>query len=117
MFPLPLEEYFQDICYQCQAIVDDVPHPIFLSEEEPVILCQECSFDVHQCIQCTRLVSRHGNPFREMVYAGAENVWDELFIFCRECFEFLQQEEDADTDTEEEEVFVCTVSSETQLIF
>lgn len=115
MFPLPLEEYFQDICYQCQAIAE-ILHPVFLSQEEEVVLCQECILDVYQCTQCTRLVSRHGNLFREMVYAGADNVWDELFIFCRECFEFLQQDEELDTDTEEE-VFVCTVSAETQLIF
>lgn len=113
MFPLPLEEYFQDICHQCRRAIVNVSHNFYISQEE-VILCQDCSFDVYQCIQCTQLVSRHSRQFREMVYAGADNVWDELFIFCRECFECLQQEEETDT---EEEVFVCTVNVETQTIF
>lgn len=109
-------------CHQCHHVVMNGSHWVSISQEEQVILCPECCVGVYQCVECNQLVSTHGiGQFQEMVYGGADNVWDDFFIFCRVCFVSLvrQKQEDSEssqTDTEEDEVFVCEVAADTQPI-
>lgn len=120
MIPLPLEEYFREeednICNNCYAIIN-LSHHFYLPDDEIITLCYDCSFGVYQCTRCHQLVSNLDyENYREMVYIGPENTWDTIYIFCRECFEFLQEEDD-NTDTEEDDVFICGLHTETQSIF
>lgn len=117
MIPLPLEEYFDDeICNHCYA-VGEVDSHYYLANDEEVFLCRDCGFGIYQCIQCRQLVSYFGENYREMVYVGPEYTWNDLYIFCRECFMDLETEEESMTDTEDENVFICGVHTETQTIF
>lgn len=102
MIPLPVEEYFQDettCCMSCHS-VHNLSNNFYLMNDETITLCHDCSFGVFQCSRCRHLVSHLNHmPYRELVYGGSSNTFNNMFIFCRECFDFLlQQEDDTLTD-------------------
>lgn len=125
VIPLTNEEYFDtDICMNCHHVMD-FPIHFYLPMDQVIELCESCSFGLYQCARCGMMVTHlQDTIYREMVYTGPENTFDDFFIMCRECSEIstmntntsLNEEEEYDTETEQELDDVCDVETSTQIM-
>lgn len=98
-----MDEYFEnEVCMNCYSVMDyyisfDIP-----GHENVLLLCESCSFGLYQCRRCRHIVSHLENTnYRQMVYTGRPNTFFDEFIFCWECSQTADlQEDDTDTETE-----------------
>jgi len=121
VIPLTNEEYFDnEVCMNCHHVMD-FPIHFYLPMNQVIELCEICSFGLYQCARCGMMVSHlQDSIYREMVYTGPENTFDDFFILCRECSEInttnLKEHEEYDTETEQEFDDVCDVETSTQIL-
>lgn len=125
MIPLTNEEYFDnDVCMNCYHVMD-LPVIFYLPDDRGFLeLCQSCAFGVYQCAGCRNLVSHlEAFPYREMVYTGPMNTFDDIHIFCRECVDsnepyhnlYPPNDKEYDTDVDND-LETCDDESMTQVL-
>ena len=122
VIPLTNEEYFDnEVCMNCHHVMD-FPIHFYLPMDQVIELCESCSFGLYQCARCGMMVSHlQDTIYREMVYTGPENTFDEFFIVCRECSETnitvpIDKEEEYNTETEQDFDDLCGTETSTQIM-
>lgn len=124
VIPLTNEEYFNnEVCMNCHHVMDFSIH-FYLPSNQIIELCESCSFGLYQCARCGMMVSHlQDTVYREMVYTGPENTFDEFFILCRECSQVGRMDittpndqEEYDTETEQDFDDFCDTETSTQMM-
>ena len=124
VIPLTNEEYFDnEVCMNCYTVIE-YPTFLHLPSHEVLELCGSCSFGLFQCSQCGHITTHlNDTPYREMVYMGPQNTFDDHYIFCRECADnrqFIERsdnEEESEYETDTEQEFdICESDTQTQIL-
>jgi len=82
---------------------------------EIVRMCSHCSHGLYHCHDCRHIVSHTNDNYRQMVYIGPENTFDDRYILCEDCA-YYRTNNDNDTDSDTSSVCEKWICEEQDLL-